>query len=492
MPLSALIALFLASWPESAGDGSPLAREGLETRLAEALGVMAAVSGAAVVFGRLMAWRVARDGAPSPGVRRALHWGGRALDALVLVAFGAILHGLGWPRVVRGLLGDADPVLIGEALLLAPYLLMQLGLWWGLHAAERALRPMRTPGAGRHLVLNARRAWGLVLPLAVVFALGQDLLTRWRPDLAASPEFQVGATVGLAAVVLVLSPALVRLAWPSRPLPPGPLRDRLEALARRCGFRCTQILVWDTGMAVINAGVTGATPLFRYVLLSDALIAHLDEREVEAVFGHEIGHVAHRHLRDIALFFLGSLGVIALAGGAIDRLGLEEVPRLSLSAAGLILYVLLVFGAVSRRLERQSDLYGARAVSCGRPDCPPHQDPDDGVGVGLAELCPVGIRIFANALASVASLNGTARTARSWRHGSIGSRIAFLEGLEGHPGADRRFQARLRLGRLGLALLLGASLLLAWRSGALEAAALGTSDAKAAAAPASRPGRPGT
>jgi STE24 endopeptidase len=43
---------------------------------------------------------------------------------------------------------------------------------------------------------------------------------------------------------------------------------------------------------------------------------------------------------------------------------------------------------------------------------------------------------------------------RSWRHGSISRRIAFLEGLEGRPEAERRFQAGVGRLRLGVALVL--------------------------------------
>ena len=39
-------------------------------------------------------------------------------------------------------------------------------------------------------------------------------------------------------------------------------------------------------------------------------------------------------------------------------------------------YFWLVFGLLSRRFERQADVFGCRAVSCGRPDCPPHADYD--------------------------------------------------------------------------------------------------------------------
>ena len=63
-------------------------------------------------------------------------------------------------------------------------------------------------------------------------------------------------------------------------------------------------------------------------------------------------------------------------------------------------------------------------------------------------LCPVGIRIFADALANVARSNGLDPAGRSWRHGSIATRIAFLEGLERRPDQEGKFQrgvARLRI-----------------------------------------------
>ena len=200
--------------------------------------------------------------------------------------------------------------------------------------------------------------------------------------------------------------------------------------------------------------MTGSLPRFRYVLLTDALIDRLDDYEVAAVFGHEIGHIAHRHLLYFGFFFLGSLGVLALLGES-DRRPLLALStrrwaarlirswrrcrsrrRRSCSAVGL--YFLVVFGHVSRRFERQADVFGCRAVSCGQADCPPHARPRRHAGPGTPRrtLCPVGIRIFANALANVATLNGMEPEARSWRHGSIARRIAFLEGLEGQPEAE--------------------------------------------------------
>src|SRR5262249_51794430 len=122
----------------------------------------------------------------------------------------------------------------------------------------------------------------------------------------------------LAALILLVSPLFVRLAWPTRSLPDGPLRRRLERAAKRVGFRFNDLLVWETGHIMVNACVTGVLPWFRYVLLTDALIETLSPVEVAAVFGHEVGHVAHRHLPFFGFFFLGSLGVMALSARAVS------------------------------------------------------------------------------------------------------------------------------------------------------------------------------
>ena len=89
---------------------------------------------------------------------------------------------------------------------------------------------------------------------------------------------------------------------------------------------------------------------------------------------------------------------------------------------------------------------------------PAHADLDGRPGPAPAPsalpLCPVGIRIFVNALTSVAMLNGMRPAAWSWRHGSILRRIAFLESLIDRPEAERRFQRGVRLMRRGVAAVL--------------------------------------
>jgi STE24 endopeptidase len=488
MPVTLLIALVLAFGLDLDTGAGPLAPGAARGALGE-VGLL--IAGFAVVA-RLAGWRIARAAARGRPARRALHRRARALDAGSLALFGLALYGLDWRRVVDEGLGLGGSVLVDELALLAPFLLLQVGLWWGLYPAERAVRQASStgrafPGLGHHLVVRARQSLGMVLPAALFYTLAYDLAHRLAPGLADSPAWQFAGLAALGGALLVLAPALVRLSWPTRRLPDGPLRGRLEALARRLGFRFTDILVWDTDYTLVNAGVTGALPRFRYVLLTDSLIEALDPYEIEAVFGHEVGHVAHRHLAYFGFFFVGSMGLMALVAQGLswladlapmDRAWLPPI-ALELSAAVgwlsiFLAYMFAIFGFLSRRFERQADVFGCRAVSCGRDDCPPHADPNHGLAPAPsrpgvpADLCPVGIRIFARALHDVALLNGMEPGARSWRHGSIRRRIDFLEGLEGRPDALRRFDRRIRLLRLGLAGLLLAGLAVAMATGALE------------------------
>src|SRR4029453_3119253 len=95
----------------------------------------------------------------------------------------------------------------------------------------------RVANLGRFLTLKVRQSLGLVLPGVLVFSLGQDLARQQLPSWADGGWAPLAGMAILGFVVLAFSPLFVRLAWPARPLSPGPLRDRLEHLARRYGFR---------------------------------------------------------------------------------------------------------------------------------------------------------------------------------------------------------------------------------------------------------------
>ncbi len=482
MPISLLIALLIAFGMDLPGpevsDGS------VPLRLLEAAGGVLVIALLAFGLGGWVASRIAHFGYASSRVCRRYAQGTRLLTVAGLGVYAWILYKVGWSKLVLTTWGLQGSVLADDLAVLFPYVLIQLLIWSGLYFAERALHDIRGyPGLPLYLGLKTRQAVGLVLPVVLIFVLRQDLIARlwpqWHRYAAAEPlELAV-----LGLLVLVASPLFIRLAWPTRSLPAGPLRQRLEGVARRVGFRFTDLLVWDTGHMMVNACVTGVLPGFRYVLLSDALIETLSPVEVAAVFGHEVGHVAHRHLPFFGFFFLGSLGVLSLIARfcSVPVTWIEAIPWIpagQLSNVGEVVeaaailgclggFFWLVFGQLSRRFERQADVFGCKVVSCTASNCPPHLDLEEIAGgpgtrgSSSLSLCPEGVQIFASALACVARQNGIDARARSWRHGSIAHRLAFLERLGANPASEPGFQRSVRHHRIVLSVFLVATLGLA-------------------------------
>jgi STE24 endopeptidase len=292
----------------------------------------------------------------------------------------------------------------------------------------------------------------LLAPLIVLLAV-HDGVRLLAPQWAASGG-DAWVLFPMLALVWMLFPVLLRYVWHTRPLPPGPLRRRLQSLARQSGFETREILVWHTGGRVVNAAVAGFLRPLRYVFLSDGLLLQMSDEEVEAVFAHELGHLRHRHLwlrlltvaAPLALWLLlegGFPGVIDLAWQPLAAAGVGAIGMGTHAALALLLvsalavYALVVFGYVARLLEHQADLFGCRLIG-GEP--------------GQQGDLPAGaVAAFSSALEKLAEACGKDRRRGGWQHGSIARRIEFLHNLCHRPNCELRFQRRVR--RLGCLLL---------------------------------------
>jgi len=82
----------------------------------------------------------------------------------------------------------------------------------------------------------------------------------------------------------------------------GELRDRVFEMAKRAGVKIKQVFVLSSGrMQVANAYATGA----QTVMFTDYLLQRLTKREVDAIAGHELSHLRHRHPKKLGLTMLG-------------------------------------------------------------------------------------------------------------------------------------------------------------------------------------------
>lgn len=166
-----------------------------------------------------------------------------------------------------------------------------------------------------------------------------------------------------------------------QPLEDLTLRDRVNALMRRCGFSAKGLYVMDGSRrsAHANAYFTGFGASKR-VVFYDTLLRQLSASEVEAVLAHELGHFKHRHIvkRMVAMFAM-SLAGFALLGWLSTQswfyVGLGVQPALSApnDALALVLYLLAVpvFGfflaplsaLLSRKHEFEADAYAIAQTS---------------------------------------------------------------------------------------------------------------------------------
>ncbi|MEX0325613.1 MAG: M48 family metallopeptidase [Puniceicoccaceae bacterium] len=160
-------------------------------------------------------------------------------------------------------------------------------------------------------------------------------------------------------------------------LPEGPLRERLMSLSDRTGFQARTILVMDGSRRSghSNAYFTGFGR-FRRIVLYDTLIEQMQERQLESVLAHEIGHYKLGHIPKILLIAGVSLFISFLVLGWLQQ-SLWFVEAFGFTASGAIGPVVLLFGllaglvsfwlspltnALSRKHEYEADAFARKAL----------------------------------------------------------------------------------------------------------------------------------
>lgn len=399
------------------------------------------------------------------------------------------MFGLGWwetvGRLLENPLVNLSQTLVGVVLGTLPAFATWAGLWWSQYPTEIALKeqsvgaylegdlPVHTPPTFRSYFSGNLRLQLLFMIIPVLMiALLHDVMrlaatfvvgSRWDLNDAENPLTWLAA----AAMIFMLAPEILRKVLHTEPMPNSPLRRRLESLCRRTGVRYRDILLWRTQNNVGNAAVMGFLPRVRYILLSDLLIETMSDEEIEAVFAHELGHVVHKHMAWLVVFFV-VLTLFIVGGGAwatrwLASVGIQEGPAQGMViASAYVLKFMLFFGFVSRRFERQADVFAARTMEMTRASVPNSSASDMLIAARQLSLAvdgpsthslalnfaltsdpghvgKYGAAVFGSALQRVAVVNNIPVRARSWCHGSIATRMQYLRQLSADPAATARF-----------------------------------------------------
>ena len=162
------------------------------------------------------------------------------------------------------------------------------------------------------------------------------------------------------------------------PLDDVKLKDRIQALAKRCDFAIQGLFVMDGSKrsAHGNAYFTGFGKSRRIVFF-DTLLSKLSPEEIEAVLAHELGHFKHKHIvKRLVISFVSSLVMFAVLGYLSSQAwfyeGLGVTPHTDMSNHGmaLILFFLVIpvftfaltplMSWLSRKDEFEADQFAAQ------------------------------------------------------------------------------------------------------------------------------------
>ncbi len=361
----------------------------------------------------------------------------RVARAVLLLHFGFVVLWLGWLETIRSLTGDL--VAVDEVIAMGPVIAGVAATWWLFYPLERRVREallIRQLDEGRPVFgLPTRGVWVLtqmrtqlfflLVPLLLILTLAEviDAAMRMLGEYAWAASMGEVSTVLAAMLIVVVAPLLSRLVLDVEPLAAGPQRDVLVNVCRRHRVKVRELLIWNTHGSMINAAVLGMIGRIRYVLLTDALLESMTPRQVEVVMAHEIGHVRQYHMpwlfvSLLAAIMLGLLPLLATQGvlAALDAAGPGPV-SVTVGAVVGVTAGLSVFGWVSRRFERQADVFAVAHLVL--------------VDGNSAVFSDGAVDAACETLARIASLNSVAATRSSWRHGSIAWRQAYLRSIAG-------------------------------------------------------------
>jgi STE24 endopeptidase len=415
------------------------------------------------------------------------------LRVLALAGQVLLMFGTQWPALVRSVFGSHVAGL-DELVMLIPFVAWIMGGYYFLYPADRAIREgmlgaMLYVGQPVHPIWTRRQYVAfqmqfqlllIGLPLFLII-VAKDITEIWRREMVSfggmllakvhlqmfAPLVPEGVLAVAAGIIFILAPFLVKWVWRARSLPAGELRNSLTRMGKNAGLWHRDILLWPTYGVIVNAAVVGLWGPVRYIMLSDGLIESLTDGQIEAVFGHEIGHVKLHHLPFFLVFAAGAMALIGLGGWELQfRLRLSaEMTEVIVMAAVMAVWF-LAFGFISRRFEAQADLFGVKLLSreldrggCGQPGCLRHTLGAESM-LGIEPLCICGAELFSSALDRTASLNAVPKTAKSWRHGSIANRCRFVIHSAEHLPTYLAFQMQIMWIKIVLVLTLAVSIAL--------------------------------
>ncbi|MCL3781527.1 M48 family peptidase [Prolixibacteraceae bacterium JC049] len=292
---------------------------------------------------------------------------------LVLILGMFLLNGFGW---LNGWANGFTSNIIFQALIFFGVLMFASDIlnlpfsWYATFSIEERFGFNKT--TPKLFVMDKLKGW------LVMAILGGGILAAivWFFQLAGSMFWLYAwGVVSFFSIFMAMfySNLIVPLFNKQKPLEDGELKDAINALASKAGFKLNNIFVIDGSKrsTKANAYFTGLGAKKRIVLF-DTLINDLETEEIVAVLAHEIGHYKHKHIvKGLITSLLQTGAMLFILSLFVNRpelsqaLGAEKATfHLGLIAFGILytplsLVLGLIQNVVSRKNEYEADAFAA-------------------------------------------------------------------------------------------------------------------------------------
>lgn len=198
-------------------------------------------------------------------------------------------------------------------------------------------------------VLQGYSAWQNVI---IATSIDQNPNEFIRFILASS---EILLTLAIPFVMLMIFPLLLPRIAGWKILQDCPELQLLKKTAKDNNFKYNKIYL-ASNPGLVTAGVIGIFSKTTNLLFTKDIFNLLNEKELEAVMLHEIGHSKYRHIIFYMLYFLLMESLILLI---VSLFSFDQNILLSFYLALLLLSIRFGWGWISRQCERQADLNAA-------------------------------------------------------------------------------------------------------------------------------------
>jgi len=214
--------------------------------------------------------------------------------------------------------------------------------------------------------------------MLIVLAFGAGLLSLFLLlyDLLGNWVFLAFFFVLIAFQLFIsfITPLLIRVIYKLTPLEDGELKQKIEALAKKTGYKLKGIYMVDASKrsAKLNAFAAGVGKT-KTIGLFDTLVEKMSHDEIIAILAHEIGHNKLQHILKrmpleiiyvsiiaAAAYFVVALPQVSQAFGFVDANVVFGVYVLFIMFSPIDLVLDIPSNALSRKHEYEADAYAKK------------------------------------------------------------------------------------------------------------------------------------